>query len=114
MKETSFSPKGECVQRGQGGGGEHQPFQEVAEPHLLGDTSFSSSSLLPASAAGNQPSSHGQPGPLQRQSLRERNGAGESRHRDVQQNPAGPAGGVRAHGKGEEELGRSGLDFTPE
>lgn len=29
MKEASFSPKGECVQRGQGGGGEHQPFPEV-------------------------------------------------------------------------------------
>lgn len=37
MKETSFSPKDERVQQGQGGCCEHEPGGwEVAEPHLLG------------------------------------------------------------------------------
>ena len=56
---------------------------------------------MAASAPGDQPSSHRQPGPVQRQGVRERDGPGESGHRDVQQDPARPAGGVCPHGEGE-------------
>nr|KAF6326604.1 protein tyrosine kinase 2 [Pipistrellus kuhlii] len=53
-----------------------------------------------APAPGDQPPAHGQPGPLQRPGLRARDGPGEGGHRDVQQDPARPARGVRPHGEG--------------
>lgn len=58
----------------------------------------------PAATPGDQPAPHRQPGPLQRQSVRKRDGAGQSCDRDVEQDPAGPTGGVRPHGQGDTTL----------
>lgn len=54
----------------------------------------------PVAASGDQPEPDGQPGPLQRPGVRERDGPGQGRHRDVQPDPAGRPGGVRPHGEG--------------
>jgi hypothetical protein len=59
---------------------------------------------LSASAPGNQPPSHCQPGPVQWQGVRECDRFGESCHWDVQQNPASPTGGVCPHGEGKVQL----------
>ena len=61
-------------------------------------------SLLPlcspgsAAASRDQPAPHRQPGPLQRQSVRERDGIGQSCDRDVEQDPASSSRGIRSYG----------------
>lgn len=53
-----------------------------------------------AAASGDKPASHRQSGSVERQSVRERDGIGQSCDRDVKQDPAGSSRGIRAHGQG--------------
>lgn len=53
-----------------------------------------------AAASGDKPASHRQSGSVERQSVRERDGIGQSCDRDVKQDPAGSTRGIRAHGQG--------------
>lgn len=89
LKETSFSPRSSSGSSGAGRGCGSTGSLSLSRlgsgrAPSAGDGKLSSPSLLADSAAGDQPSSHGQPGPLQRQSLRERHRAGEGGDRNVQ------------------------------